>query len=85
VTKKDFIESVNAVLVEELEDSVTAAELQDLQRKLVARVESDWDPFEPEDIFDDRPGDPDDLPRSSRESSYSYTREVGDDHEDDED
>lgn len=49
MTRKDFIESLSAVLVEHLDESITAAELTALQRAIIARVEMDWSPFEDPD------------------------------------
>ena len=52
MTKKDFTESLDAVLVEQLEESLTPAELSKLSRDIVSRVNTDWEPFEAEDPLD---------------------------------
>jgi hypothetical protein len=49
MTKTDFEESLNAVLLEHLEETVTAAELVSLKKAIIARIELDWDPFESAD------------------------------------
>jgi hypothetical protein len=49
MTRKDFKESVDAVLVENLEETLTPAELSKISKEIVARVDIDWDPFESED------------------------------------
>jgi hypothetical protein len=52
MTRKDFKESLDAVLVEHLEESLTPAELSKLSRDIVARVDIDWEPFQDEDPLD---------------------------------
>ena len=80
MTRKDFEETLNAVLMEELDETLTAAEMTKLRKEIVARVELDWDPFEdpdPLDIGDDSS----DL--EEEEGSFSFSHD--DDPVDEED
>ena len=52
MTRRDFKESVDAVLVENLEETLTPAELTKISKEVVARVEIDWSPFEDPDPLD---------------------------------
>jgi hypothetical protein len=52
MTRKDFKETLDRVLVRNLEETCTSAELTNLSREIVAEVQIDWDPFEEEDPLD---------------------------------
>ena len=66
MTRKDFTESLNAVLVENLEETLTPAELSKISKEIVARVDIDWDPFESSDPLGvDLEGDDNDTPEES--------------------
>ena len=49
MTQKDFEESIDAVLVDHLEETLTPSELTRLKKDIVGRVKIDWDPFEDPD------------------------------------
>jgi hypothetical protein len=80
MTRKDFEETLNRILLEHLEESLTPAELTRLQKDIVANVEIDWDPFEDPDPLDvgneDGTGSPEE---------FSYSRDDGDAFDDDAD
>ncbi len=52
MTREDFRESLDAVLMAELGDAVPAWKLQALKKAIIARVDEDWDPFEDDEPLD---------------------------------
>lgn len=82
MTRRDFEESLNAVLVEHLDESITQAELTALQRAIVARVQFDWDPFEdadPLELGDDGEAIEEDSPLLDQEEGAVGTDPESDD------
>lgn len=78
MTQKDFEETLNAVLMDELDETLTAAELTKLRREIVARVKLDWDPFEDPDPLDVG----DDSSDLEEEGSFSFSSDDPADSED---
>lgn len=82
MTKKDFEETLNRVLLEHFDDQLTPAELTKFKRDLVANLELDWEPFEDADPLDVA----EDVESSDAPPEYeSYSAEMDDEPQDSDD